>query len=149
MGLPIVNIRWSQDHLIFIMGILILGKIYTLLYRSFCECAQSMRDNITLQRRLSLAGCIQKKIPALWKYTSLEKHGPLFLQWFALRFKSAAIYLDTMRECYEAYVIYNFMAYLLAYLRMKYPTLEEHLATKPEVKHFMPFCCFPTWAMGK
>lgn len=36
--------------------------------------------------------------------------------WFALRFKDARIYLDPIRECYEAYVIYNFFAYLLSYL---------------------------------
>ena len=34
---------------------------------SFCECAQPMRDNITLQCRLSLACCIHKRIPAdIW-----------------------------------------------------------------------------------
>ena len=39
-------------------------------------------------------------------------HGVLFLQWFSLRFPSGAIYFDTFRECYEAYVIYNFMRFL-------------------------------------
>ena len=34
--------------------------------------------------------------------------------WLALRFMGAAIYLDTVRECYEAYVLYNFFSYLLA-----------------------------------
>jgi hypothetical protein len=34
--------------------------------------------------------------------------------WFALRFRSAREYLDPIRECYEAYVIYNFFAYLMA-----------------------------------
>ena len=30
---------------------------------SFCECAQPMRDGITLKRCLSLAGCIHKRTP--------------------------------------------------------------------------------------
>jgi hypothetical protein len=33
--------------------------------------------------------------------------------WFALRFQAAREYLDPIRECYEAYVIYNFYAYLM------------------------------------
>lgn len=36
--------------------------------------------------------------------------------WLALRFKGAAIYLETLRECYEAYVILCFMYYLMALL---------------------------------
>ena len=77
----------------------------------------------------------------------IQMLGSLF-QWLALRFKELALYLDTMRECYEAYVIYNFMAFLLAYLRLQYPDLEGHLASKPAVGHFMPFCCLPKWTMG-
>ncbi|XP_022324788.2 transmembrane protein 184C-like [Crassostrea virginica] len=67
--------------------------------------------------------------------------------WFALRFPSAAIYLDTMRECYEAYVIYSFMAYLLNYLWMENPNLEVVLRNKEQVKHLCPFCWFPPWEM--
>lgn len=37
-------------------------------------------------------------------------------QWIALKYPSIAIYVDTCRECYEAYVIYNFMIFLLNYL---------------------------------
>uniref|UniRef100_A0A8C8HML0 Transmembrane protein 184C n=1 Tax=Oncorhynchus tshawytscha TaxID=74940 RepID=A0A8C8HML0_ONCTS len=36
--------------------------------------------------------------------------------WIALKYPSIAIYVDTCRECYEAYVIYNFMIFLLNYL---------------------------------
>ncbi|XP_056011831.1 transmembrane protein 184C-like isoform X2 [Ostrea edulis] len=68
-------------------------------------------------------------------------------QWFALRFPEAAIYLDTARECYEAYVIYNFMAYLLNYLWIENPNLEIILRNKDQVKHICPFCCFPPWQM--
>ena len=32
--------------------------------RSFCVCAQSMKDDVTMQRHLSLTGCIHQMIPA-------------------------------------------------------------------------------------
>ena len=63
--------------------------------------------------------------------------------WFALRFPSAAIYLDTMRECYEAYVIYNFMAYLMAFLNHEYPHLDIQVEGKPPVHHLFPLCYLP------
>lgn len=69
--------------------------------------------------------------------------------WFALRFPKIAIYLDTLRECYEAYVIYNFMRYLINFLHQENPQLELVLANKPAVKHFFPFCCLPAWPPGK
>lgn len=69
--------------------------------------------------------------------------------WLALRFKEIAIYLDTIRECYEAYVIYNFMAYLLSYLWTQHPQLQIALSRKPQQKHIIPFCCLPPWKMGK
>ncbi|XP_067663082.1 transmembrane protein 184C-like [Haliotis asinina] len=69
--------------------------------------------------------------------------------WFALRFPSAAIYLDTVRECYEAYVIYNFMRYLMNYLHQEHPHLDIELENKDQVKHMIPFCLLPPWPMGK
>ena len=36
--------------------------------------------------------------------------------WLALRFKNAAIYLETLREGYESYVIFCFLYYLIALL---------------------------------
>ncbi|XP_070198504.1 transmembrane protein 184C-like isoform X2 [Littorina saxatilis] len=69
--------------------------------------------------------------------------------WLALRFPPAAIYLDTLRECYEAYVIYNFMRYLLNFLQREHPRLDLMLEEKPRVKHFIPFCCLPPWPPGK
>ncbi len=70
-------------------------------------------------------------------------------QWFGLRFPKATIYLDTARECYEAYVIYNFMSYLLNYLHSEYVDLETTIGAKPQVNHLVPFCCFPAWKMGR
>lgn len=36
--------------------------------------------------------------------------------WFCLRFISARTVLTPIRECYEAYTIYNFFMYLIRYL---------------------------------
>uniref|UniRef100_A0A0X3NJU8 Transmembrane protein 184C n=2 Tax=Schistocephalus solidus TaxID=70667 RepID=A0A0X3NJU8_SCHSO len=68
--------------------------------------------------------------------------------WFALRFPHTAIYFDTLRECYEAYAIYNFLAFLLNYLRREYPELNQHLEQKQQVKHIPPLCCCRPWPMG-
>lgn len=68
--------------------------------------------------------------------------------WLGLRFTHLTLYLDTARECYEAYVIYNFMSYLLVYLRTQYPHLEDVIACKPQTKHLFPFCLIYPWNMG-
>ncbi len=89
--------------------------------------------------------------------------------WLALRFTGAAIYLDTIRECYEAYVLYNFFSYLLAcvptgllsvshvtdgwgwggrrFLRQT-PGFDASLPERTPPKHMFPFCCFKPWPMG-
>ena len=36
--------------------------------------------------------------------------------WLALRFKGFAVYLETLRECYEAYAIFSFLYFLFALL---------------------------------
>ncbi|CAG2232320.1 Transmembrane protein 184C [Mytilus edulis] len=71
----------------------------------------------------------------------------LLLQWFALRFPHAAIYLDTIRECYEAYVIYNFMAYLLQYLNNQHQL--QHFEQKDPVTHICPLCCIRPWRINR
>uniref|UniRef100_A0A2K5S267 Transmembrane protein 184C n=1 Tax=Cebus imitator TaxID=2715852 RepID=A0A2K5S267_CEBIM len=69
--------------------------------------------------------------------------------WIALKYPSIAIYADTCRECYEAYVIYNFMGFLTNYLTNRYPNLVLILEAKDQQKHFPPLCCCPPWAMGE
>uniref|UniRef100_UPI00358F5748 transmembrane protein 184C isoform X2 n=1 Tax=Myxine glutinosa TaxID=7769 RepID=UPI00358F5748 len=69
--------------------------------------------------------------------------------WLALRFPSVSIYINTCRECYEAFVIYSFMAYLLSYLGEKFPHLESTLESRPTPRHLPPFCCCPPWMMGR
>eukprot|EP00058_Branchiostoma_floridae_P026118 XP_002611608.1 hypothetical protein BRAFLDRAFT_117148 [Branchiostoma floridae] len=68
--------------------------------------------------------------------------------WFALKFAASTIYLDTIRECYEAYVIYNFMIFVLNYLH-SVMDVEAVCARKKQVKHLFPFCFLPPWRMGK
>lgn len=69
--------------------------------------------------------------------------------WIALKYPSIAIYVDTCRECYEAYVIYNFMGFLTNYLTSRYPNLVLILEAKDQQKHFPPLCCCPPWTMGE
>ncbi|KAF7463634.1 transmembrane protein 184C isoform X1 [Marmota monax] len=69
--------------------------------------------------------------------------------WIALKYPSIAIYVDTCRECYEAYVIYNFMGFLTNYLTNRYPNLVLILEAKDQQKHFPPLCCCPPWPMGE
>ena len=70
-------------------------------------------------------------------------------QWFALRFPDAAIYLDTIRECYEAYVIYNFMAYLLQYLNNEHHFDDFEHKDPVHVDHICPLCCLPPWKINR
>ncbi|GAB1293335.1 Transmembrane protein 184C [Apodemus speciosus] len=69
--------------------------------------------------------------------------------WVALKYPKIAIYVDTWRECYEAYVIYNFMIFLTNYLTIRFPNLILHLEAKDQQKHLPPLCCCPPWAMGE
>ncbi|PIK61828.1 putative transmembrane protein [Apostichopus japonicus] len=59
----------------------------------------------------------------------------------ALRVPPAAIFLDSIRACYQAFVVYCFLFYLLHYLSEHYD-LDVHLASKPQMKSPKPFCCF-------
>ncbi|XP_054721919.1 transmembrane protein 184C-like [Uloborus diversus] len=68
--------------------------------------------------------------------------------WLALTFPSTSIYLDTCRECYEAYVIYNFMIFLLNFLHYEMD-LGSRLDSRPPVKYIFPLCCFPPCPGGQ
>ena len=69
------------------------------------------------------------------------------MQWFGLVYPHGSLYYDSLRECYEAYVIYNFMRYLLSYLNDD-NSLEHRLELQPLVHHILPLCCLPDWKMG-
>ncbi|XP_014209157.1 transmembrane protein 184C [Copidosoma floridanum] len=67
--------------------------------------------------------------------------------WLGLVYPESSIYVDCIRECYEAYVIYNFMNYLFAYLNSD-SQLTHRLEMAPQVHHMFPLCCLPDWEMG-
>ncbi|PWA23990.1 hypothetical protein CCH79_00018635 [Gambusia affinis] len=74
---------------------------------------------------------------------------PRCAQWLALRYPSLAIYVDTCRECYEAFVIYNFLVFLLNFLSNQYPSLVLMLEVQQQQPHLPPLCCCPPWPMGE
>lgn len=69
------------------------------------------------------------------------------IQWLGLKFPETAVYFDTVRECYEAYVLYNFLRYLLNFLEFEYD-LQAELEGRPPVTPPVPFCCCPAWPKG-
>uniref|UniRef100_A0A3B4WH48 Transmembrane protein 184C n=1 Tax=Seriola lalandi dorsalis TaxID=1841481 RepID=A0A3B4WH48_SERLL len=75
--------------------------------------------------------------------------GILQHMWLALRYPNLAIYVDTCRECYEAYVIYNFLVFLLNFLSNQYPSLVLMLEVQQQQPHLPPLCCCPPWPMGE
>ncbi|CAH0393958.1 unnamed protein product [Bemisia tabaci] len=72
-----------------------------------------------------------------------------FNAWFGLVFPTRVLYLNSLRECYEAYVIYSFMKFLFNYLDDADPFLETTLAKKSQTKHIFPFCWMTNWRMGR
>ncbi|KAG2484774.1 hypothetical protein HYH03_016428 [Edaphochlamys debaryana] len=69
--------------------------------------------------------------------------------WFALRFRKAREYLDPIRECYEAFVIYSFFAYLMAYLQDNLGDLDEYMSNKPQKQHLWGLhWILKPWDMG-
>lgn len=68
--------------------------------------------------------------------------------WIAMLLPSTGLYLDSMREVYESFVIYSFMKYLLNFL--KYDTnLQQYIAHKPGPEHIFPFCCLARCVGGR
>ncbi|OQR84782.1 hypothetical protein ACHHYP_12817 [Achlya hypogyna] len=71
--------------------------------------------------------------------------------WLSLRFRSYALIFDMLRDCYEAYVIYLFLALMVAYLG---DGSDERviaiLRTLPDLPHPFPFnLCYKPIKMGK
>jgi len=64
--------------------------------------------------------------------------------------QGTALYLDVIRECYEAYVIYNFFMYLVAYLEDEFGDVDAYFSTKEDVAHLwgLKYLVRP-WRMGE
>ena len=63
--------------------------------------------------------------------------------------QDARIYLDVIREFYEAFVIYNFFMYLLLYLEDTYGNVDAFYSTKDDVEHVWGFqYILSPWRMG-
>ncbi|XP_072040979.1 transmembrane protein 184C-like [Amphiura filiformis] len=61
--------------------------------------------------------------------------------WLALTFPKARVFLDAVREIYQAYVVYNFITYLITFLTAEYD-MDTRMKEKPQVKSPPPCCCF-------
>eukprot|EP01103_Thecamoeba_quadrilineata_P010686 TRINITY_DN2373_c0_g2_i1.p1 TRINITY_DN2373_c0_g2~~TRINITY_DN2373_c0_g2_i1.p1 ORF type:complete len:507 (-),score=78.59 TRINITY_DN2373_c0_g2_i1:160-1680(-) len=57
-----------------------------------------------------------------------------------LPFPAYADYINTFRDCYEAYVLWTFLSLLISVLGGEV-ALEEVLEKQPKSKHPAPFCC--------
>lgn len=69
----------------------------------------------------------------------------------SLRFMHWSLFIATVRECYEAYVIYCFLHFLVGTLGDGLPAANSRLAAMPPVvgRHTPPFCCLEPWQMGR
>jgi hypothetical protein len=69
--------------------------------------------------------------------------------WAALVYKEDAFFLQTGRECYEAYCLYSFFMLMLGSLGGKEVLSSRLLSTgKERAKCLPPCCCLRGWRMG-
>lgn len=68
--------------------------------------------------------------------------------WMGMQFPSTSIYMDTLRECYEAFVIYSFMKYLLNFLSREVD-MDVLIECKPAQPHLFPLCHLPPLPGGR
>lgn len=72
--------------------------------------------------------------------------------WLAMYFTKQAIYFNTLRSCYEAFVVYSFHLYLMLSLEGMHGSKEEMLKVledKEDVCHPVPFCWLADVKMGE
>nr|XP_046908871.1 transmembrane protein 184C-like [Dermatophagoides farinae] len=69
--------------------------------------------------------------------------------WLAMFFPQTSIYMDTLRECYEAFVIYSFMKYLFNFLQNDVDEYEILVDCKPSIPNNFPFCLLPPLPGGR
>eukprot|EP01102_Stenamoeba_stenopodia_P014557 TRINITY_DN4846_c0_g1_i1.p1 TRINITY_DN4846_c0_g1~~TRINITY_DN4846_c0_g1_i1.p1 ORF type:complete len:503 (-),score=127.31 TRINITY_DN4846_c0_g1_i1:137-1645(-) len=61
---------------------------------------------------------------------------------FSIIFPEWALIFDTLRDCYEAYVIYVFFSLLVRFIETSQFNLMKYLSEQPPHKHPIPLCCF-------
>lgn len=69
--------------------------------------------------------------------------------WLAMYFHRTSIYMDTLRECYEAFVIYSFMKYLFNFLKNEVDAYDILIDCKPGLPNIFPFCLLPPLPGGR
>jgi len=69
--------------------------------------------------------------------------------WLSLMFKDFALYFDLIRDCYEAYVLYQFFTLLVNFLEQGNIPLDEMLSSKPPLPHPWPMCCLQPIPLGR
>ncbi|XP_049641596.1 transmembrane protein 184C-like [Suncus etruscus] len=76
---------------------------------------------------------------------------PIFslASWGCLLWPDHATYLETLREFYEAFVIYSFMGLLANFVQAQYPSLEAILEAKGKQRFPFPFCWCPPHQAGQ
>jgi hypothetical protein len=72
--------------------------------------------------------------------------------WLALRFNEQKIYLETMREAYEAYVVYSFFKLMREFLGDKPQALArlrriQERTGRSTAKMLFPCCCLRAWRL--
>ncbi|XP_011568372.2 transmembrane protein 184C [Plutella xylostella] len=153
---------WIRPFLIALYVILIIVLVPILIVKSINNGFKKSDQGALVGGAfvlLALPISIWQIIQHIVHYTkpSLQKHiirilwmVPIYAlnAWIGLMFPEQSIYFDALRECYEAYVIYNFMKYLLNYLNED-QDLEAVLETKPQIYHIFPLCCLSPWEMGR
>ncbi|XP_038055689.1 transmembrane protein 184C-like [Patiria miniata] len=80
--------------------------------------------------------------PAMQKYIiRILLMIPIFelTSWFALRFPDSGIYLESIRQLYQAVLVYNYVVYLVAFFE-EVPNFDNRLAMKPQIRVPRPFC---------
>ena len=68
--------------------------------------------------------------------------------WFSLVFHENALFFDTIRDVYEAYVIYSFLSLILAYGGGENNLCSEIARNPGAISHPPPLCKLPPLALG-
>lgn len=122
---------------------------------SFTACVLSIHLIFQHARHFSCPIVQSKIMGILWMV-------PIYSvdSWLSLRYPSQAVYIDMLRDCYEGYVIYLFIALMIAYLRINPsdpngPVMDESVVVQQlrsvgSMHHAPPFSlCLPPIKLGR